>query len=88
MCTGFAWSLYFAQNADERLAAAAPGLRGSTPLRDRPPPWRWPRAAPATARTWTTWAPSPETGAWPSARSTSGRRASLSTGWSSTAGRW
>ena len=38
MCMGFAWSLFFAQKADERLAAAAPSLRGSQLLHDRSPP--------------------------------------------------
>ena len=38
LCTGFAWSPFFAQRADERLAAAAPGLRGSELLHDRSPP--------------------------------------------------
>ena len=47
MSMGFAWSLFFAQKADERLAAAAPGLFGSALLRDRSAPVvfseDWPR---------------------------------------------
>ncbi|CAK0821601.1 unnamed protein product, partial [Prorocentrum cordatum] len=38
MNMGFAWSLYFDRKADERLAAAAPSLRGSELLRDQSPP--------------------------------------------------